>query len=289
MSPHLLSELVFAPNQTSGQEDTIILPLLKSQGIVHAISIGPASQNMSEFHLDTTREEITSRQEKFLAKNNLAPLSHSFISIKPTYTLPHIVDITSPLSTGPTIIEAEGLFTTLSDTPLIHRPADCPTAIIIAKTPNNERVLGIIHLGRPQVNDRVTEAAFEHLLNHYNVSPADIYIGIAPSIGSQYYFIKTNDQQAKQLLDLAYWGKFALEDKESEEKVIRINVLGKILSILEEKGIPPGNIQAYGYANAVDTYALAAKNPLQAFSYRYSVHNNRPDRNGRIMIAAQIS
>ena len=265
MTPHILSELVFAPNQTPGKEDTIILPLLKSQGIVHAISIGPASQNMSEFHLDTTREEITSRQEKFLAKNNLAPLSQSFISIKPTNTLPHIVDIASPLSTGPTIIEAEGLFTTLPDTPLIHRPADCPTAIIKAVTGSAERVLGIVHLGRPQINDRVLEAALEHLFKHYQVKPENIYIGIAPSIGPKYYFIKARDQLEKNFLDLAYWGKFATDDELDGEKIIKVDVLGKILSILKNQGIPGSNIEAYGHAEAVDTYTLAAKIRLRLF------------------------
>lgn len=290
MSHALLNELVFKPGQHAGHEDTIIIPLLTTQGVHHAISIGPAALNMAEAY-ETSLSKLYEREEDFLAKNQLLPLDHAVISGVPQPDQPKITvvtpDDTHQVESG-TKIQTECLFTTSPDVLLIHKPADCPTAIIRATGKNDEAVLGLIHLGRPQVNDRLVEHALDFLIQTYGGKPAEIFIGISPSIGPNYYWVKQADQNKKNLIDRKYWGIFARDDEVENEKIIRIDVLGKILLTLTQHGIPPENIQAYGHAEAVDTYALAKLNPPQAFSHRYATLTLQPHRNGRIMVAAQL-
>lgn len=283
----LLNELHYAPGQQKDHEDTIILPSLQAVNLLHAISIGPESKNMAQAY-NVTNDDLVERQNIFLTKNHLSTLPHAYISYVPQSHEPVIQDITEINQTGGAIqLPAEGLFTTLRNTPLIHKPADCPTAIIYAKK-DDAPVLGLAHLGRPQVNKRVTEQAIDHVTKVYSVHPQDIYIGISPSIGPKHYFLKAADQEKYNFIDKDYWGDYAREDTLENEAIIRIDVLGKILSVLEKKGISSRNIEAYGHNDAVDTYELASLTPPLSFSHRFATETQQPERNGRIMVASQL-
>lgn len=285
---NLLDTLVFKPGQRKGDEDTIIIPLLERLGIPHAISIGPAVKNMAQAY-EQSLDILYKREEAFLATNKLSPLKKGVISIVPDPGNPKIRTISSQdlIDEKSGIkIQADCLFTTALGIVLIHKPADCPTAIIKAVSKDGSVILGIAHLGRPQVNDRITEQVLTYLSEQFNCMPEDIFIGISPSIGPKYYWIKQADQD---LIDRNYWKEFAEADTIDGGGIIRIDVLGKILSILAEYKIPDTNIQAYGHAEAVDTYALAKLDPPHAFSHRYATNTNQPERNGRIMVAAQLS
>lgn len=284
---NLLDTLVFKPGQKKGEEDTTIIPLLEKLNILHAISIGPAAKNMAQSY-EQSPDILYKREESFLAKNKLSSLKNGAISIVPDPGNPKIRTISSQdlinVKNG-TKIQADCLFTTTQGLLLVHKPADCPTAIIKAVGEGGKNILGLVHLGRPQVNQQITERVLEYLFTKYACNPTDIFIGISPSIGPQYYWIKQKDHA---LIDRDYWGYFAKDDNINGENIIRIDVLEKILAILADYKIPNTNIQAYGHADAVDTYALAAGNPPQAFSHRYATSTNQPHRNGRIMVAAQL-
>jgi len=283
----LLNQLAFQPGQISGQEDSIILPLFKELDIPHAISIGLQSQNMAQT-FNHSLDDLEVRQDKFLTKNNLELLNKAYFSTVPTEKDTTIGDISTPNNTlHPIVYPADVIFTHLSSTPLIHKPADCPTAIIFAKK-NILPVLGLAHLGRPQVNKKVTEQAIDHVTDFYMINPRDIFIGISPSIGPKHYFIKKKDQEVHHFIDRSYWGEFAWEDASYDEPIIRIDVLGKILSVIKQKGVPDENIEAYGHSDAVDTYHLASLTPPLAFSHRYATETNQPHKNGRFMVAAQL-
>ena len=283
----LLTSLKFQSGQLKGSVDTIIFPLFTKLGISQAISIGPQAGNMADT-FNYSHDDLITRQEEFLSKNNLNSLSQAYFSTVPGKDDAIIVDITKTNTSGKAVaISADVVFTQMLSTPLIHKPADCPTAIIFAKK-EDLPVLGLAHLGRPQVNKRVTEQAIDHLTNFYQVKLEDIFIGISPSIGPNHYFVKAKDQADKHFIDQKYWDKFAWKDTLSKEEIIRIDVLGKILSILKQKGIPDENIEAYGHVVAVDTYHLASLTPPVAFSHRYAVETNQPQKNGRFMVAAQL-
>lgn len=283
----LINQLKFASGQKAGQENTIIFPLLQHHGLTHAISVGPAAKNMAQAY-NFSHDDLIKRQDEYLSQNGLNALSYSYISHVPKPHEPVIQEITDPNQTGEVILTpAEGLFTTLRNTPLIHKPADCPTAIILAQN-TKERALGIVHLGRPQVNKQVTEKIIDHLVQNYTVKPEDIIVGITPSIGPKHYYLKLKDQEKKQLIDQKYWGRFAWKDKLDGETIVRIDILGKILSILDDKGIPDKNIEAYGHGSNVDTFDLAAHHPPLSFSHRFATFTNQPQRNGRIMVVAQL-
>jgi copper oxidase (laccase) domain-containing protein len=287
----LLDTLVFKSGQKKGKEDTVIIPLLEKLNIPHAISIGSAAHNMAEAY-EKSVDVLYQREEAFLAKNQLLSLKNAVISGVPQPNQPKITVVTSDdthQTKSGRKIQTECLFTTSPDVLLIHKPADCPTAIIGATGKNDENILGLVHLGRPQVNEQLVEYALDFLTQTYGSKPTEIFIGISPSIGPNYYWVKQADQNEKSLIDRKYWGIFAGDDEVENENVIRIDVLGKILLTLTQHGIPPENIQAYGHAEAVDTYALANLNPPQTFSHRYATNTNQPHRNGRIMIAAQLS
>lgn len=284
---HILNSLHFRSGQESGKEDTITLPLLEKLGIPHAISIGPQSRNMAET-FNHLHGDLDKRQNEFLTKNNLESLNKAYFSTVPSKEEKSIGEITIPNNSSQAIaFPADVVFSQLLSTPLIHKPADCPTAIIYAKK-DNTSVLGLAHLGRPQVNKRVTEQTIDHLTKIYSVHHQDIYMGISPSIGPAHYFIKVVDQEKYHFIDQDYWGNYAWEDTLETEAIIRVDVLGKILSVLEEKGIPSENIEAYGHGAAVDTYELASLTPPQSFSHRFATHTNQPEKNGRIMVAAQL-
>lgn len=290
-SHSLLTKLVYKPGQEQGKEDAVIFPLLEASNVLHAICIGPGVTNMAESCDPKNTHEVIARQEAFLSKHGFSSLSDACIHIVPPNGQAKIIAITEKqhsASKGGTVISAECLFTTLPTIPLIHKPADCPTIIITALAKDGKRVLGIAHLGRPQVNERVTEQVIDYLFEHYGSKPKDIIGGISPSIGPQYYFIKQKDQKEKHIIDRDYWGKFAYEDEEKNESIIRVDIVGKILSVLHEKGIPEANIQVYSGSDAVDTFALASKNPPEAFSYRYAIATNQPERNGRMMVVCQL-
>lgn len=283
----LLDELVFKPGQDTKKEDTIIIPLLETLKIPHAISIGPMALNMAEA-FETSLPALYEREEAFLAKNELLSLENAIISGVPQPDQPKITTVTPgdarQKKTG-TKIQTECLFTTSPNVLLIHKPADCPTAIIKAAGKDDKNILGLVHLGRPQVNERIAEQVLTYLFKNYDCNPKDIFIGITPSIGPKYYWIKKSDQA---LIDRNYWNDFVSDDVINDEKIIRVDVLGKILAILAEYKIPHGNIQAYGHADEVDTFQLASLNPPQAFSSRFATSTNQPERNGRIMVAAQL-
>ncbi len=284
---HILNSLHFSPQQPQGKEDTITLPLLTKLGVPHAISIGPQAHNMAEL-FNHSHEDLKARQNEFLSKNNLETLDKAYFSTVPTEKDKTIEDIVLPNNSSQAIaLPADVVFTQVALTPLIHKPADCPTAIIYAEKDDNS-ILGLAHLGRPQVNKRVTEQAIDHLFNHYQIKPQDIYIAISPSIGPKHYFIKAKDQEIHHFIDREYWREYAWKDTLQNETIIRIDVLGKILSILEKKGIPPENIEAYGHDDTVDTYELASLIPQLSFSHRFAIGTNQPQKNGRVMVAAQL-
>lgn len=288
MDSPLLDELVFSPNQTPGQENTAIIPLLKIAGINHAIAIGPGSENMAEsFNFDSS--DLVKKQTDFLSQNGFAPFTTSYISSVPRPGEALVTDIEKRNETGHALqIPAEGMFTKISNVPLIHKPADCPTAILSARDATNQPILGLIHLGRPQVNKRVTEQALEHLENKYGVDLTTLTIGITPSIGPKHYVIKQADQDTKHLIDETYWGMYAQKDSLEGVPLIRVDVLGKILSILTTYGVPNHQIQAYGHNDSVDTYFLASQQPRAAFSHRFATATGQPEKNGRIMVACQV-
>lgn len=248
---------------------------------------------MAEKYGDEPVEVVQKRQELFLAKNHLAPLSRAYLSVVPNPGLPPIVDITSDAqfsSPGPTVVQAETIFTTLPQIPLMHKPADCPTAIIFSSTSDCQSILGLAHLGRPQINKRVVEQTFTHLFRKYSAIPHKTYLGISPSIGPKHYIVKKKDQNERHLLDLSYWNECIFNDvNEIGEEIIRVDVLKKILSLLSDFEIPQKNIQAYGHFDAVDTYALAQNNPPLSYSHRYAVSTGQPEKNGRILVVAQLT
>jgi len=283
----LLSTLNYAPEQKLGEEDTIILPLLKEQGIVHAISIGPGSQNMAGAY-NHASDDLDTRENTFLTKNHLESLTMSYFSTVPEEDSPIIYDLITPnISKLAVRVPADVIFTKLTNTPLIHKPADCPTAVILAKN-DYSLILGLAHLGRPQVNKKVAERMVDHLIKSHKVKPQDIFVGISPSIGPRNYFLKAKDQEKYHFIDEDYWDKFSHEDLLENETIIRIDVLGKILSVLHSKGIPDQNIEAYGHEAPVDTFDLARQIPPLAFSHRYARSTNQPLKNGRMVVVAQL-
>jgi len=290
MKASFLNRLVFSPGQILGQEDSVIIPLLKELNIPHAISIGPKALNMAEA-FEKSVEALISREEEFLIKNRLHGLKNAIISGVPSPDQLRITSVTPEdshrLKSG-TKIQTDCLFTTSSEIVLIHKPADCPTAIIKATRKDGSDILGLIHLGRPQVNDHRTEQALDYLIQAYRCKPNDVFIGISPSIGPNYYWIKQVDQDEKIIIDRAYWGAFAYDDEVNKVKIIRIDVLKKILSIFTAYGVPAENIQAYGHDDMVDTYTLAALTTPLSFSHRFASNTEQSERNGRIMVAAQL-
>lgn len=291
-----LQELVFSENLVKGMEDTVVMPMFNTLGLKHGFSLGPGSKNMSERFAAEGQADIVARVEDFLRRLGMATLAKSFLAINPNPQHLRVVDITQTMVTQAaarplerpnveSVVTADCLFTTVPNVPLLMKAADCPDVLLYGIGTNNTPVIGLVHAGRPQVNEDVVPLAILHMIESYGVAPHKVVAGIAPGIPPKNYFIQEADSQ---IIDSEKWDGFALQMPANETRPARIHldVTGKIIHQLLENGILPSNIQAYG--DTVDTYELASQNPHLAFSHRYATETGQPHKNGRFLVAIQL-
>ncbi|MEK7186329.1 MAG: laccase domain-containing protein [Patescibacteria group bacterium] len=137
-------------------------------------------------------------------------------------------------------------------------------------------ILGLAHWGRDQLDRKFGKDAIDYLSGQ-GCDPRDIKIAIAPGIGPENYYIQEADMD-RVIRNPREWGS----NIEKRGNKFHLNLLGYLLEQLDEAGVNGKNIEAYG----VDTYEAAERG--EAFSYRYSVATGQPNRNGRMIIAAQL-
>jgi YfiH family protein len=95
-----------------------------------------------------------------------------------------VIKVNQPRSVQDPIIQADGMITDQSGIALLMRFADCvPILFFDPQT----MVIGIAHAGWKGTVKKVAAAVVEQMKKTYQVRPADIRVGIGPSIGPDHY------------------------------------------------------------------------------------------------------
>lgn len=171
------------------------------------------------------------------------------------------------------------MYTKMKDMTFMIKPGDCAVAVLYVPS-DRGNVLGVAHWGRDQLDKRLAEKAINHL-SKQGFDPSSIKVAIAPGLGPKNHYIQEADL-GKHIRDLWKWVDYVWFEEFEDERRYHLDLLGYLLAQLSDAGVTGENIEAYG----VDTFE-AAKNG-DAYSYRYSVATGQPNRNGRMIIAAQL-
>lgn len=103
-----------------------------------------------------------------------------------------------------------------------------------------------------------------------------------PGIGKDNYFVKQINLE-KDVPDYPRWGD-TLENKIVDgENRTYLDLLGRTMDLLVQLAhVAPEHIEAYD----VDTYEAAQRG--EAYSHRYAIYTHQPEKNGRMIIAAEL-
>lgn len=222
-------------------------------------------------HGDT--HEVKARLNAFLSHAGMPPLENSLTMIAENKS--RCVDVDSnflrsnPPDERGRCLQADAIFTT-EKVPVLVKPADCTVSIILAP---KQKVLGIVHAGFRGADLRIASNAVNHIEKQYGVKPRELSVAIAPSIGSESYYL----QRREELTDPKKWRQFISE----KDGKFFLNTREYVIAQYLECGVPAKQIEAF----TVDTYAAAAKG--ETFSERYfRLHPGF--KNGRMVVAAQL-
>lgn len=287
-APRILRRPVFLP----GTKNVAILPTLKKLGIIHGMSIGKDSKNMSESLEKENLEGVRARNEAFLQTIGSLSLANGFLLRKGDRGKSPILSVTKKTRERvlqrklngthiETNMNAEALIT-LEPFPLMARVADCFVVIIYAKTKKGRPLLSLLHLSRNQVDNLLIEKVISRLKGRlFRCKTKDMHAGVFMGMGKKYHTIRISDKE-KLIIEKNWKGFMEISD---DEQHIHLDSLGNILFQLQKEGIKPSRIEAYGYSDNADTFGLAKKG--LAFSHRFAVTNN-PKKNGRNLVVAQL-
>jgi hypothetical protein len=273
-----------------GTKNIAILPMFKQLGIIHGMSVGSKTKNMGESFEENVLA-VRKRNEKFLKKIGAKSLKNSFMMLKVDRGVSPITEITDKMveeskkqkrETIKTELRTEALVT-MESIPLMAKVGDCFVATIYGKTQNNKNVIALLHLSRNQVDNLLIEKVIELLVSEkYGCRAEEMYAGVFLGMGQKYHTIKA--EHKNDLIKEKNWKGFIKKSKDG--KLLHLDSFGNILFQLMKSGIDGEKIEAYGYSDAVDTFALAKKH--EAFSHRYATSTNQPERNGRHLVVVQL-
>ena len=276
--------LQYLPGQTEGQESIAVIPQLSSY-LNHGVSMGPASANMAEsFEQDKT--VAINRVEEFLAKLDMPQLKDSFLMTPKRGSFPRAVtsdDVSKAFEERgvrqdiESVTDDSGLFTMEEGVPLLVKPADCPIVLFGTKDRN---FAGMFHAGREELNNLGVIESIEFVKRQFNINPEELVLGVTPGIGDRNYYVQKADEH---LVDRDRWGEYAYDG----DGKVHLMLNKFIFWQLGEAGLTDWR-NIYGYHRDVDLYELASQEPRLAFSHRFAVSTNQPEKNGRMLVAVSL-
>lgn len=254
-------------------------PIFQTFPLRAFFSWGKESDNMS---VKTGEKEslIQERHNVFFEKLGM-PNFHSTILIDPNvFYSSDIADLDKDDLDGdaPTVIGANILFTKDPTITLAAHPGDCPCAVLYTNDADGKPLLGLIHMGRRQIDAQLPQKAITYLKG-LGIDPKTIIIGITPGILMKNYHIPVDEP----LPHADKWGKYiTLENNEGKE-IYRLDLQGYAVQQFVSSGVRPENIELY----EVDTYEAAQQE--ESFSHRYATVMKDNQLDGRFLLASSLT
>ena len=160
------------------------------------------------------------------------------------------VKIVSEEEKGQLILETDAIITRNPGVVLIVKAADCVPILLSDPV---KKVIGVVHAGWKGTAQEIAKLAVNHMEDHFGTTPADLIVGIGPSIGPCCYEVDTpvieqfkyKFNYADKLFSGNKGGRASLaEDSESRRANLDLWQANKFQLI--ETGVKEKNIEVSG-------------------------------------------
>lgn len=204
----------------------------------------------------------------FLTRNRFAPNGRAkvFVTYLPENTYTHIERVRE---NDEGAIKSDALFTTVKGKVLTLPVADCIATVVYDPV---ARMLGVLHLGRHASVAGLIEEFAVRLADEIGSDPRDWHVWMSPSLkpdnDRMEYFTPPHPEQ---------WTAWQQVGKDG---MIHIDIPGHNRDRFERLGVASANI----YISPINTYA-----DERYYSHRAATEQGRPDRQGRMMVAAVMT
>ncbi len=205
--------------------------------------------------------------EDFLVKYGFTPTDRArvFVTYLPENTYVHIERVDSQSSGA---IKSDALFTTIPKKVITLPVADCVATIVYDPI---AMMLGVLHLGRHSSVAGLIEEFAIRVADEVGSDPRNWHIWMSPSIQAE--------NNALEYFEPPHPDKWQGYAKPEADGKIHINIPGYNRNCFERLGVPQANI----YVSPIDTYT-----DTRYFSHRAATEGVRPERQGRMMVAAML-
>lgn len=204
----------------------------------------------------------------FLTRNGFAPNGRAkvFVTYLPENTYTHIERVRK---NDEGAIKSDALFTTERGKVLTLPVADCIATVVYDPV---ARMLGVLHLGRHASVAGLIEEFAVRIAEEVGSDPRNWHVWMSPSLKPDHdvmdYFTPRQPEQ---------WSNF---QRLREDGKIHLDIPGHNRDRFERLGVDSANI----YVSPINTYT-----DEHYFSHRAATELDRPDRQGRMMVAAVMT
>lgn len=163
--------------------------------------------------------------------------------------------------------EGNAFFTSITGLPLYSTMRDCTQTILYSESNESTPVVGLIHSGRAETDNKFPFNAIKFAIKTYGIDPKKIKLGIAPSLEPSHHEI-----QAKDFPNIIKNGKDWLPYivHPNQDGPYYLDVRSNVADQFISAGVPSENIEVYlngTYQSSREGYG---------FSYRRSCQENIP-------------
>ncbi len=204
--------------------------------------------------------------DNFLRRHGLQPTPRAkvFVTYLPENTYTHIERVTD--QNNDKAVKSDALFTTLSGAVITLPVADCVATVVYDPV---EHMLGVLHLGRHASVAGLIEEFAVQVNEAVGSSPKNWHVWMSPSLQRESNRLEYFDPPHP-----GDWQNFRVLD---ENGVLHIDIPGHNRAQFEKLGVPQDSI----YVSDIDTYA-----DERYYSHRAATEQERPERQGRMMVVA---
>ncbi len=145
------------------------------------------------------------------------------------------------------IPDSDGMVTNVAGVCLLAMMADCVPVLLYSPKKN---VIGVSHAGWRGIIRKVTKNTVARMVKEFGCKPADIFVGIGPSIGPCCYEIGEDVEKAvKEAFDNT--NKLLLKKPKKDKK--HLDLWKANIDQLTCAGIPEGNIETSGICTSCES------------------------------------
>lgn len=221
-----------------------------------SIAAGGGRQSLPEHEKST---------EVFLKKYGFEPEGRAkvFVTYLPENTYTHVERVGAKTSGA---VKSDALFTTEPGKTITLPVADCIATVVYDPV---ARLLGVLHLGRHASVAGLIEEFTIRMADEVGSDPRDWHVWMSPSLKP--------DHDRMAYFTPPYPDQWEAWQRPGKDGMIHIDIPGHNRERFERAGVKPENI----YVSPTNTYT-----DERYYSHRAATELGRPDRQGRMMVAA---